>query len=123
MRQRWSTGSTAWKPGESYFDAEAVLDYAWRKGDSIWALASDHELQTALTQVAELSARVSCSPSCSDTMLTDRRWVKPVFQSQPRINTVRAVLNNQITAAVAFESPRPYNAESAMLCRGRQLSS
>ncbi len=57
MRQRWSTGSTAWKPGESYFDAEAVLDYAWRKGDSIWALASDHELQTALTQVAELSAR------------------------------------------------------------------
>ena len=42
--------------GESYFDAEAVLDYAWRKGDSIWTLASDHELQTALTQIAELSA-------------------------------------------------------------------
>ena len=43
--------------GESYFDAEAVLDYAWRKGDSIWTLASDHELQTALTRIAELSAR------------------------------------------------------------------
>jgi len=43
--------------GESYFDAKAVLDYAWRKGDSIWALASDHELQTALTQVAELAAK------------------------------------------------------------------
>ena len=27
--------------GESYFDAEAVLDYAWRKGDSIWALGLD----------------------------------------------------------------------------------
>ena len=43
--------------GESYFNAEAVLDYAWRKGDSIWTLASDHELQTALTRIAELSAR------------------------------------------------------------------
>ena len=43
--------------GESYFDAEAVLDYAWRKGDSIWTLASDHELQTALAQVAELAAK------------------------------------------------------------------
>ena len=43
--------------GESYFDAEAVLDYAWRKGDSIWTLASEHELQTALTQIAELSAK------------------------------------------------------------------
>ena len=43
--------------GESYFDAEAVLDYAWRKGDSIWTLANDHELQTALTRIAELSAR------------------------------------------------------------------
>ena len=43
--------------GESYFDAEAVLNYAWRKGDSIWTLASDHELQTALTRIAELSAR------------------------------------------------------------------
>ena len=43
--------------GESYFDAEAVLDYAWRKGDSIWTLASDHELQTALTRIAELSTR------------------------------------------------------------------
>ena len=43
--------------GESYFDAEAVLDYAWRKGDSIWTLASDHELQTTLTQITELSAK------------------------------------------------------------------
>ena len=43
--------------GESYFDAEAVLDYAWRKGDSIWTLASDQELQTALTQVTELAAK------------------------------------------------------------------
>jgi len=43
--------------GESYFDADGVLDYAWRKGDSIWTLASDHELQTALTQVAELAAK------------------------------------------------------------------
>ena len=43
--------------GESYFDAEAVLDYAWRKGDSIWALASNHELQTALAQVADLAAK------------------------------------------------------------------
>ena len=43
--------------GESYFDAEAVLDYAWRKGDSIWTLTSNHELQTALTQVAELAAK------------------------------------------------------------------
>ena len=43
--------------GESYFDAEAVLNYAWRKGDSIWTLAGDHELQTALTQIAELSAK------------------------------------------------------------------
>ena len=41
--------------GKSYFNAEAILDYAWRKGDSIWALASDHELQTALTHIAELS--------------------------------------------------------------------
>ena len=43
--------------GKSYFNAEAVLDYAWRKGDSIWALASDRELQTALTHIAELSAK------------------------------------------------------------------
>ena len=43
--------------GESYFDAEAVLDYAWRKGDSIWTLASDQELRTALTQVTELAAK------------------------------------------------------------------
>ncbi len=43
--------------GESYFDVEAVMDYSWRKGDSIWTLASEHELQNALTQIAELSAK------------------------------------------------------------------
>ena len=39
----------------SYFKAEGVFDASWRSGDSIWALATPDELETALGEARELA--------------------------------------------------------------------
>ena len=39
----------------SYFRAEGVFDASWRSGDSIWALATPDELETALGKARELA--------------------------------------------------------------------
>ena len=39
----------------SYFKAEGVFDPRWRSGDSIWALATPDELETALAEAARLA--------------------------------------------------------------------
>ena len=39
----------------SYFRAEGVFDAGWRSGDSIWALATPDELETALGEARELA--------------------------------------------------------------------
>ena len=40
--------------GEAYFDARGPLDKHWRDGDSLWAMASDSELQAALSKLRKL---------------------------------------------------------------------
>ncbi|MDP6706401.1 MAG: class I SAM-dependent methyltransferase [Alphaproteobacteria bacterium] len=40
--------------GPSYFDAEAPLDPAWRRGESSWSLAPDSELRAALARLRDL---------------------------------------------------------------------
>jgi len=40
--------------GDAYFDAKRVLDPRWRDGDSIWALATEAELQDALGKTRTL---------------------------------------------------------------------
>ncbi len=40
--------------GEAYFDARGPLDKHWRDGDSLWAMATESELQEALTKIRKL---------------------------------------------------------------------
>jgi ubiquinone/menaquinone biosynthesis C-methylase UbiE len=40
--------------GEAYFDARGPLDKHWRDGDSLWAMATESELQQALAKLREL---------------------------------------------------------------------
>lgn len=42
--------------GAAYFDPRGPLDPAWRRGDSIWALAEPEELAAAKAQVRQLEA-------------------------------------------------------------------
>jgi SAM-dependent methyltransferase len=39
---------------DHYFDAAGPFDGSWRNGDSIWALATEHELEAALTRLRAL---------------------------------------------------------------------
>ncbi len=43
--------------GEAYFDARGPLRPEWRRGDSIWALASREETETAVARVKRLERR------------------------------------------------------------------
>lgn len=43
--------------GDSYFDPEAPLSPAWRRGDSTWSLASDQEIEAAETTLTDLGTR------------------------------------------------------------------
>ncbi len=40
--------------GEAYFDARGPLNKHWRDGDSLWAMASESELQAALAKLRQL---------------------------------------------------------------------
>lgn len=42
--------------GEAYFDPRGPLSKQWRDGDSIWAMATDTELEEALARIRELDA-------------------------------------------------------------------
>lgn len=42
--------------GKAYFNLAGVLDASWRAGDSIWALAPDHEVVAACARVSEVLA-------------------------------------------------------------------
>ena len=40
--------------GDAYFDGRGPLDPAWRRGDSLWSVVSDVELEDALTRIRTL---------------------------------------------------------------------
>ena len=40
--------------GDAYFDGRGPLDPAWRRGDSLWSVVSDSELESALDRVRAL---------------------------------------------------------------------
>jgi ubiquinone/menaquinone biosynthesis C-methylase UbiE len=40
--------------GEAYFNARGPLDKHWRDGDSLWAMATESELQAALAKIRKL---------------------------------------------------------------------
>ena len=48
--------SDAVMQGDAYFDGRGPLDPAWRRGDSLWSVVSDSELESALDRIRTLDA-------------------------------------------------------------------
>ena len=48
--------SDAVMQGDAYFDGRGPLDPAWRRGDSLWSVVSDTELESALDRIRTLDA-------------------------------------------------------------------
>ena len=48
--------SDAVMQGDAYFDGRGPLDPAWRRGDSLWSVVSDTELECALDRIRTLDA-------------------------------------------------------------------
>ena len=48
--------SDAVMQGDAYFDGRGPLDPAWRRGDSLWSVVSDSELESALDRIRALDA-------------------------------------------------------------------
>ena len=46
--------SDAIMQGDAYFDGRGPLDPAWRRGDSLWSVVSDSELESALDRIRAL---------------------------------------------------------------------
>jgi ubiquinone/menaquinone biosynthesis C-methylase UbiE len=45
--------------GDAYFNPAGVIDSEWRSGDSIWALATEEDLQSAIKTVEQLTTTAS----------------------------------------------------------------